>query len=215
MLEVHPPTEPVHGWRDFLLHLLTITIGLLIALSLEGCVEWRHHRSLAREAQASLQIEIEANARESQRAIKEVHDEQKVLAEDVAILQKIIANPKVPNQGTPKILFNLPSFDDVSWETAKTTGVLSYIPYEQAHVYSEIYKQQDEVDVADHQAARDAVLAVAPSLNLQHTAPKLSPEDAPMVKQRVEVLQAQLYVMELLIMDLDKKYKKFLAAHPE
>ena len=215
MLDVHPPTEPVHSWRDFLIHLATITIGLLIALSLEGCVEWRHHRSLAHEAQASLQIEIEANARELQRAIKDIHEEQQVLTEDVAILKKIIDNPKVPNQGTPHILFKLPSFDDVSWETATATGALSYIPYEQAHVYSDIYKQQDEVDVADHQAARDAVLAVAPFLNLEHIAPKLSATDAPMVKQRVEVLQAQLYVMELLIMDLDKKYKKFLAVHPE
>lgn len=24
MLEVHPPHEPVHGWRDFLIHLFTI-----------------------------------------------------------------------------------------------------------------------------------------------------------------------------------------------
>ena len=46
MLDVHPPHEKVHGFKDFLLHILTITIGLLIALSLEGCVEWRHHRHL-------------------------------------------------------------------------------------------------------------------------------------------------------------------------
>lgn len=31
MLDVHPPHELVHGIRDFLLHLLTITVGLLIA----------------------------------------------------------------------------------------------------------------------------------------------------------------------------------------
>jgi hypothetical protein len=42
VLDVHPPHEPVHGWRDFFVHPATITIGLLIALSLEGCVEWRH-----------------------------------------------------------------------------------------------------------------------------------------------------------------------------
>ena len=63
MIEVHPPSEPVHGWRDFLIHLATITIGLLIALSLEGCVEFWHHRSLVHEAEASMQIEIEGNAR--------------------------------------------------------------------------------------------------------------------------------------------------------
>jgi hypothetical protein len=215
MLDVHPPTEPVHGWRDFFIHLATITIGLMIALSLEGCVEWRHHRNLVHEAQASLQTEIAANAREVQKALDNVREEQKVLRQDVVMLRKIIANPRTPNQETPVIKFNLPSFDEVSWETAKSTGALSYMPYEQAHEYSELYNQQNDVDAAEQQATRDVVLSVAPFLNLEQVAPKLTAEDAPLVKQRIEVLQAQLYVVESLTLDLDKKYKKFLAAHPE
>jgi hypothetical protein len=215
VLDVHSPTEPVHGWRDFFIHLVTITIGLGIALSLEGCVEWRHHRSQVREAQASLQIEIATNAREVQKALDNVREEQKVLTQDVVMLRKIIANPKTSNQETPVIKFNLPSFDDVSWETAKSTGALSYMPYRQAHEYSELYNQQNDVDVAEQQATRDAVLCVAPFLNLEQVAPKLSAEDAPSVKQRIEILQAQLYVVESLTRNLDKKYKKFLAAHPD
>jgi hypothetical protein len=215
LLDVHPPTEPIHKWRDFFVHLTTITIGLLIALSLEGCVEWRHHRHLVHEAEASLQLEIAANARELQSALNNVRDEQKVLRDDVVILRKIIANPKVPNQESPKINFNIPAFDDVSWKTAQSTGALSYMPYEQAHEYSDIYDQQNEVYAAEHQGARDAILSVAPFMNLEHVAPKLSAEDAVLVKQRVEVLQAQLYVLESLIQDLDKKYKTFLSAHRE
>ncbi len=79
MIEVHPPSEPVHGWRDFLIHLATITIGLLIALSLEGCVELWHHRSLVHEAEASMQIEIEGNARGLQGALEDVRKEQELL----------------------------------------------------------------------------------------------------------------------------------------
>lgn len=41
MLDVHPPHHAIRGWKDFLLHLLTITIGLLLALSLEGWLEGR------------------------------------------------------------------------------------------------------------------------------------------------------------------------------
>jgi hypothetical protein len=215
VLDVHAPHEPIYSWREFFIHLATITIGLLIALSLEGCVEFWHHRSLVHEAQASLQTEIAANAREVQKALENVREEQKVLRQDVVMLRKIIANPKAPNQETPVIKFNLPSFDEVSWETAKSTGALSYMPYEQAHEYSELYNQQNDVDAAEQQATRDVVLSVAPFLNLEQVAPKLTAEDAPLVKQRIEVLQAQLYVVESLTLDLDKKYKKFLAAHPE
>jgi hypothetical protein len=214
VIEVHPPNEPVHSWRDFFIHLVTITIGLVIALSLEGCVEWRHYKHLVHEAQASLQVEIEANTRELQKALNDVNAEQKQLAEDVVILQKIIDNPKVPNQGTPKILFELPAFDDVSWETAKATGALSYMPYGEAHRYSDIYKQQDEVDVAEHQAVNDVVLSVALKPFLEPATTKFNPEDAPKLKKRIKVLQVRLYLLAVMIHDLDGKYQKFLEVHP-
>ena len=39
-MEVHPPHSPVRSIKDFMVHLLAITIGLLIALGLEASVEW-------------------------------------------------------------------------------------------------------------------------------------------------------------------------------
>jgi hypothetical protein len=44
MLDVHPPHTPTHTWRDFLIHIATIIVGLLIAVGLEQTVEWLHHR---------------------------------------------------------------------------------------------------------------------------------------------------------------------------
>src|ERR1700679_625980 len=44
MLDVHPPHETAHSWRDFFIHIATICIGLLIAIGLEQSVEAIHHR---------------------------------------------------------------------------------------------------------------------------------------------------------------------------
>jgi hypothetical protein len=52
MFDIHPPHSPIHGWRDFLVQLVTITAGLLIALALEGLVEWLNHRHIMHQAQA-------------------------------------------------------------------------------------------------------------------------------------------------------------------
>lgn len=52
-MEVHPPHEPIHSWRDFLLHLLTITIGLLIALGLEAESAILHGKSTLQEIQTA------------------------------------------------------------------------------------------------------------------------------------------------------------------
>jgi hypothetical protein len=49
-MDVQPPQQPIHSVKDFLLHLLTITVGLLIALALEAAVQYLHHRSLVRDA---------------------------------------------------------------------------------------------------------------------------------------------------------------------
>src|ERR1700722_8796359 len=97
VIDVHPPNEPIHSWRDFFLHLTTITIGLLIALSLEGCVEWRHHRHLVHEAEGSLQGEIKTNASNVAGALEDARKEQETLAGDIEILKRIIANPKLRN----------------------------------------------------------------------------------------------------------------------
>lgn len=53
-MEVHPPHSPIHSVKEFMVHLLAITIGLLIALGLEASVEWLHHRSLVREARENM-----------------------------------------------------------------------------------------------------------------------------------------------------------------
>lgn len=37
-MEVHPPHKPIHSVKEFMVHLLAITIGLLIALGLEASV---------------------------------------------------------------------------------------------------------------------------------------------------------------------------------
>ena len=167
MLDVHPPHEAVRGWRDFFIHLITITIGLVIALSLEGCVEWRHHRNLRDEAESGLRIEIRGNAKEVEGAIEDLQKEQAFLKQDVAVLNRIIADPKTPNRENMTINFRVRTFNDVSWRTAQATGAFSYMPYIQAQEYADIYDQQDEIDIAERQAVRDSVLGVAPFLNLK------------------------------------------------
>jgi hypothetical protein len=215
VIEVHPPTEPMHGWRDFLLHLLTITIGLLIALSLEGCVEWQHHRHLVHDAEASLGREIASNARDMAANLEGVRNEQRLLSQDVAVLKKIIANPKVQQHDTMSIRFDIRGFNDVSWKTAQSTGAFGYMQYSQAQEYSDIYDQQHEIDEGEHQAIRDTVISVAPFLNSKDDDPNPSPAEAAEIKSHLEILQGQLGFVENMMVKLDVEYKKFLAAHPE
>ncbi len=63
MIEVHPPHENVHTWRQFFIHIAAITIGLLIAIGLEQTVVYFHHRHQLQEARRELTAELEENRR--------------------------------------------------------------------------------------------------------------------------------------------------------
>jgi len=59
MLDVHPPHEAAHTWKDFFIHIATICVGLLIAIGLEQTVEALHRAHERRDLQTALTRESE------------------------------------------------------------------------------------------------------------------------------------------------------------
>ncbi len=217
VLDVHPPHHPAHGVRDFFLHLFTITIGLLIALSLEGLVEWQHHRHLVHEAEASLHAEIAANAKDMQASIDDLHKREQVLKDDVVVLKYIVKNHKAPEKGTLDITFRIRGFQDVSWKTAQSTGALAYMPYDRAQQYADIYATQQELQAAQQLAARDAIIALGPFLNSADVKGTADPTEGETsaTREKIEILQGQLLLIDSLMQALNTSYQKFLTTHPE
>ena len=215
MLDVHPPHGPTHGVRDFFLHLFTITIGLLIALSLEGCVEWQHHRHLVHEAEASLHTEIANNAKGMKDAIDDLHKQQDALKHDVVVLKYILKNNKAPEHSNMEITYHIRGFESVSWKTAQSTGALSYMPYDRAEEYSDIYAIQEALQSSEQQAARDAIISLGAFMNSEDSDPDPTEGQASAMRDKIEVLQGQLLLVDSFMKGLDGSYRKFLAAHPE
>ena len=213
VIDVHPPHEPMHGWRGFLLHLTSITIGLLIALSFEGLVEWQHHRHLVHDAEASLHAEIKSND-DVDMVLADLHKRQAVLKHDVEVLNYVAVNGKYPEDKNMKIDFRIVTFDNVSWKTAQSTGALSYMPYDLAKDYAGIYAEQDLLTASEQQAARDTAVMIGPFLNAPDNAPPPSREEAETIIQKIEVLQGQLLIVDSFMQTLSAQYKQFLAAHP-
>ena len=213
MLEVHPPHEKVHGVKDFFLHIFTITIGLLIALSLEGLVEWQHHRHLVAEAKESLHEEIKSNSEKISDSLTKLHKHQSELAHDLEVLNYIIEHKKVPEKSEMEVGFNMETLRDVSWKTAQATTALSLMPYKEAQEYSDIYATQEQLAVAERQATRDTIVSLAPFSGGNDTDP--TGGRAQEVRNSVQLLLGQLMLVDSLMKGLETQYKEFLAAHPE
>src|SRR4029078_8288482 len=94
LMEIHAPHGPVKSLREFLVHLAIITIGVLIALSLEGCTEWVHHRSLVREARANIASELRDNKAEIDRLLSNMSNMGGQLEVALKVIEELRARGK-------------------------------------------------------------------------------------------------------------------------
>lgn len=157
MLDVHAPHERMEGVGDFLLHLLTITVGLLIALSLEGLVEWRHHVHLVDEANRTLRAELAYNSNQLAKESVQLAKETAEVDKDLAVLRQIQrgTHNKAAQNENLSVDFSGTSLRDTAWRTAQTTGALSYMQYDQAQRYSAVYQSGADFEQAEKSTSED------------------------------------------------------------
>jgi len=157
MLDVHAPQHTPNGVRDFLIHLLTITAGLLIALGLEASVEAMHHRHQRIEAEAVIRDEIKSNA-------EKIDQDTPGFKEEMAGMNRVLQALESMSQGKPGTLdekdfvFHQAPMQDAAWRTAASTGVLSYMDYAKVERFSEAYKEQDQLEAMEKQTLEDYLL---------------------------------------------------------
>jgi hypothetical protein len=201
----------MHGFRDFFLHLFTITVGLLIALSLEGCVERHHQRYLVSEAEAGLRTEIAQNSKALGTLRQQIKERRKELDGDLATLTQMRVHPAAEHHSL-SFTFGMHKFDNVAWKTAQTTGALAYMPYGDARTFSDIYDTQDEL----YKTEVDVVEDVMHSASFASTQPddwKPTPAQADELTDRIGMLRMRLLLLSSLVDALDKTYQKFESGH--
>lgn len=141
-MEVHPPDHALHSWRDFLIHMGTITLGLLIALGLESMAELYHMHHRVNETRDALAEELKTNVRASQGFAIELRREALILNGDLQALQYLKAHPGTKLNELPAPLywsaFNL-DFQDSAWKTAQQTGMTAQMPVQEVMQMGQFY----------------------------------------------------------------------------
>jgi hypothetical protein len=210
-MDVHPPHKPITTASEFFLHLFTITIGLLIAVGIEGCVEYSHHRHLVHEAEMTLRAEIQHNSDNMASALKTIHAEQKAIDDNLDALKRIQAHPndKEAQNASLNAQFRIIGLDDTAWKTAQATAALTYMPYQKAQKYSDIYSTQEEFTAAEERQLEDeaAFLGVVEKFA---GLPKMTPQQTEEALERFGIWKAHLAWMELTARHCDLNYKAFL-----
>ena len=176
MLDVHPPHEAVHTWRDFFIHIATIVVGLLIAIGLEQAVELFHHRHQAHRLEEALRAESQKNL---------AH-----IDKDIAIMQHLI---QITEQNKSSLeqarsTHHKPEFIDFDpadewlfptnavWAAARDSGTLSLLPAEQARHLSRLDFSTSTTFETGHQVF-DAEYRVLAFVHLHPSLAQLTPSE--------------------------------------
>ena len=154
MLDVHPPEHRIGGARDFLLHLATITVGLLIALGLENSVEALHHRNQRHEAEDKIREEIRHNLESLAKAAPGLEQERATMHRFIAEMRAIQAG-RPSGQQELQLAFHEEEIPDAAWRTASSTGVLGYMPYEEVERFADAYREQALLQAMAQRALTD------------------------------------------------------------
>lgn len=208
MLDVHPPHQPVHGWRDFFLHIATITIGLLIALGLEAGVEAIHHRHIVTEARENIRREIENNQKAVPGNLREIEADRKRMLADMTALRALRRDPNAKNISiTLAWSWSPPS--DSSWRTARDTGALALMNSSTVQNYAEIYGKQQLVNDAGDVLLRNQTMALVP-MSVEEDFRDASPSEIDEALHHCADIVVQLQLLNQLLTSLEADYKEAL-----
>ena len=162
-MDVHAPHQPVHTWRDFAIHLIVVTIGLFIALSLEAFIEHLHNRHLVAEARTNIREEFQIDHEAAQKDIASIQSEIDTIKANIDTIHRLQDAPK-NFHGSLDNTMNFDSLNDAAWRTARDTGALSFMPYKEVQRYSDLYMLTDLVNQKAVSTGEQTFRAQAPVL---------------------------------------------------
>jgi len=208
-MEVHAPHEPIHTWRDFFIHIVTITIGLLIALGLEAAVEALHHRHLREETRQNLRTEIQQNQVVFAKDMRALDGETRELKGDIALLQRLRAHQRAQPSEELHFAWGWDGTSATAWQTAKDTGALALMDNAVVQQYDAVYSQQDLVDHAALELTRSMTQALIP-LTVEPDLNALTPAEIDELIRTCAANLNQISYVQILSTSVLPNYKEAL-----
>ncbi|GAC1357543.1 MAG: hypothetical protein NVSMB3_04150 [Acidobacteriaceae bacterium] len=151
-MEVHAPHHPVHSWRDVLIHLAIVTVGLLIALGLEATVEWNHHRRQVAEAREALRQERDDTRESFAHNTLYLNREIAAMENNLEIFHFLQQHPgasRLQLPGVPVWSHMNEVAGEAAWQTAQQTAVTAHMPEVEVRRTAELYTFLNAMNKAD------------------------------------------------------------------
>lgn len=203
-MDIHPP-HAVRTLKDFLMALLTVFIGILLALGLESLLTWQHHRTLVREARENISQEIKTNKETMDTYLQDIHKRQKELKTIVAAMQELERTRKLSVK-TLDYNYTGHTLYSAAWHAATTSGAVTYMNYGELRGYTEIYDTQQQFQALQDDGIK-TLTEIAPAMTILDKDLKTVPTE------RFEELERQANKALLTMQVLEALAKSTLEAY--
>ena len=159
-MEIHPPNGSIHSFKEFLIHLSMVVLGILIALGIEQVREHFHEQHLVQDARANFHAEINEQ-RESLKEHLAIWDKDRDLLSKVLLADNDRSRP-APDLRTLALQWQF--LETGGWDAAAATQAFSYMNYSEVQLYSQIYASQKIFNDFEEKAHAE-IIVLSPMLD--------------------------------------------------
>jgi len=143
MLDIHPAHHAASTWRDFFIHIATIVLGLLIAISLEQTVEYFHHRHQVHQLEKNLRDELRRDLGKDSEDFRKFGEIRAYFVTlKAAVSSRRTGKPVPPPPATDTRRQQVPTAPSIAiWEAAKLDATIPLLPSNEIQLYNGIVLQ--------------------------------------------------------------------------
>ncbi|HEY5337616.1 MAG TPA: hypothetical protein VIJ85_05405 [Rhizomicrobium sp.] len=153
-VDVDTPETPIWSVRGFAAHVLTVTIGFLIALGLNSLVDLYQQHKIAAQARNYFQLEIAENRALVTKDLQNGEEARKTFVALIDYLQKRKAGQHPQLGGNFHIATASIVLSRAAWDTGLASQALTYMPFAQTASLARLYATQTEFAQVESDALR-------------------------------------------------------------
>ena len=190
-MDIHPPMKKIESLKEYGAHILVVTIGILIALGLEGIREsWREHVAV-NEARESFQRELRLNQHQLELDQLSIVKTDEQLDELLKHYAEVSAKPEQLKQTIDGLQPGFYFFSTTEWESALSTGVLAHMNAQERTRFMNAY-----ISTKNYQGFSEKTYPVLMELSaFAESRQKYSEEDKAQLLEKIILLRIDFKTM--------------------
>ncbi len=208
-MDIHPPEGPTRSLKDFAIHILVVTIGILIALALEGIRETVHEHNLVGETRENFLREFQFNREHLKLETANVRQTREQVDNILLAMPVLLKAPDKLKQRVGDLKPGFYFFSDTSWNAALPSGALTYMKTAELNRFEDAFFSV-QIYVGEQKVALPQWVAIESYFQSRS---KYSTQEIVEGEERLRAFQLELTIMEHGLRELSGNLDEALAKH--